>query len=503
MELRRSRTQAARSQKHAGRAHQAGMALVMALIALSIFSIISLYLSLIATSEVRMSDNYESDVQARAAAMAGLNHARALLRGLSFDDLVRGPDGTYDASVAYAAYARTHQYRNPISWAAARMLNILDPGSALTGIPDDGILNSGRTEAGDGTVLIPLVGIAQLAPNPYGEGARVVSRYFVKASDNNGEVSELAGDPADNPFVDGDGQIIVRSLGLAQTLGEQTAAGTRRNSVVVFEARFKRYSTFDLDASLVVQGGTIEPESSEMFEGNLFSVLGGSSNPGIATINSGGTLGVAPAQQIVAQLTPVQYANVQGAGMEPSVSDITAAITTDADKRLLLDASFLQRFVRVSLPRFADNAYTGPQNWNGAAPASLGSYDSLLPPASAGQAPRVTYVDGDLVIEGNLSGAGLLVVTGKLVITGNFSFKGLLLIIGAGEFTCGGLADITGAAYVANLSESNGALAFGPAKLTIRESGRLTFNRDLVRMAVRLIPPVQLGVREVTSIIDP
>ncbi len=486
-----------------GGAREEGLALILALIALSVCSIISLYLLLIATSEVRMSDNYESDIRARASAMAGLNHARAVLKGLCFDDLLQGPDGSYDAAPSYVAFARTHPYRSPISWSAARMLNILDPGGELAGIPDDGVMNAGRGLGGDAQVMIPLVGIAQLAPNPFGAGTVIVSRYLVKVSDNSGEVSELAGDPADNPFVDGDGQIIIRSLGLAQTLAEGTSAGTRRNSVVLFEARFKRFSTFDLDASLVVQGGTVGAATSEMFGGNLFSIQGGSVNPGIATINTGGAADVTPAQQIAAQLASEQYANVQGAGMEPSVSDITAAILADADKRLLLDMSFLKRFVKVSVPRFADNVFAGPQNWISSAPASLGSYDLLLPPAAPGQDPRVTYVDGDLFLDGSLEGAGLLVVTGKVVMTGHFNFKGLLLIVGAGELICGGWATVTGAVLAANLSESNGALGWGTVRLTIGESSRLAFNRELVRMAVRVIPPSQIGFREITSIIDP
>lgn len=503
MNVLQGRMEAASDLRFEGGMHHSGFALVTALIALSLFSIIGLYLSLIATSEVRMSDNYESDIQARAAAMAGLNHARALLKGLAFDDLLQGPDGTHSASPAYLAYARTHRYRTPVPWTLARMLDILDPGGALAGIPDDGIMNTGRSAGGDGMVLIPPDGIAQLALNPYGPDTRITSRYFVRVSDNNGEASELAMDPADNPFVDGDGQVIVRSLGLALTLREETAAGTRRNSVALFEGRFKRFSTFDLDASLVVQGGTVEAESAEMFGGSLFSIQGGPVNPGIAAIDAGGSQGVTPAQQIVARLLPEQWANVQGAGMEPSVSDITSAITADADKKLLLDPSFLGRFVRVALPRFADTLYSGSQTWNGFAPASLGSYDPSLPSAAPSQDPRVTYVDGDLFIDGNLEGAGLLVVTGKVVLTGQFSFKGLLLIIGAGELDCGGVASITGAIYLASLSDLSGIPTWGPAKLTIRESSRVTFNRDFVRMAIRLIPPTQLGFREVTSIIDP
>jgi hypothetical protein len=482
---------------------QGGFALLLALIALSLFSVVGLYLSLTATSEVRISDNYEGYIQARAAALAGLNHARALLKGLRFGDLLEGPDGTHDTAPAYLAYARTHGYRCPVDWSAARMLDILDPAGSLAGAPDDGIVSTGWHPGGNGLALIPVSGIPLFVPNPQGRGALVVSRYFVKVSDNSGEASELAGDPTDNPFVDGDGQVIVRSMGLARTLHEDTRAGTRRNSVALFEARFKRFATFDLDAPLVVQGNAVEPASADMFGGNLFFIQGGGANFGIAAISTAAGGGATPLQQILDQLTPAQQKNIQGAGLEPSVRDITSSIASHPDKKLLLDKSYLWRFVKQSVRQFADSAYSGPQDWVGAAPASLGSYDLSQPPTSPSQDPRVTYVDGDLFVGGSLEGAGLLVITGKASVTGQLSFNGVILIIGAGELDCGGSSAITGAVYVTKLSDWNGNLNWGTARLTVREACHITFNREVVGMAVNLIPPVQVSFREITSAIDP
>lgn len=482
---------------------QGGFALLLALIALSLFSVVGLYLSLIATSEVRISDNYEGYIQARAAALAGLNHARALLKGLRFGDLLEGPDGTHDTAPAYLAYARTHSYRSPVDWSTARTLDILDPAGSLAGAPDDGIVNTGWHPGGNGLALIPMSGIPLFVPNPQGQGTLVVSRYFVRVSDNSREASELAEDPTDNPFVDGDGLIIVRSMGVAQTLHENTEAGTRRNSVALFEARFKRFATFDLDAPLIVQGDAVEPAAADMFGGNLFFIQGGGANAGIATISTAAGGGATPLQQILARLTPAQQKNIQGAGLEPSVRDITSSIAAHPDKKLLLDKSYLWHFVKQSVRQFADSAYSGPQSWIGAAPESLGSYDLSLPPTSPNQNPRVTYVDGDLFIGGNLEGAGLLVITGKASVTGQLSFNGIILIVGAGELDCGGSSTITGAIYVAKLSDSNGNLNWGTAKLTVKETSHIAFDREVVRMAVNLIPPVQVSFREITSAIDP
>ena len=477
---------------------QRGFALLTALIALSLFSIIGLSLALLATSEVKTSDNYENHIQARAAAMAGLNHGRALLRGIQFDDLLLGPDGTYDSDPASMARARTHAFRLPVDWSAARYLDMLNPAVPLSG--DDGIMNTGWHPSGAGLVLIPAAGIAQTAPNPYDPGVLVISRYFVKVTDNNGDESEIAADPAGNPFYDGDSQVILRSLGIGQTLSETTQNGNRRNSVVVFEARFMRPLMFDLDAALVVQSNSVEPVSAPMFSGETFSIHGGG-QPGIATIDLVPGDGTSPAQQILSRLTATQAPRIQGNSVAPSISDITAAVSAHAEKRRIMDAPLLCNFLNQSLPQFADNIFAGSQTWAGSAPSSLGSYDPSQPQSAPGQNPKATLVAGDLYVDGSLAGGGLLVVAGSLTIRGNFSYSGLVLVLG-GELDVGGFGTVTGSLFAASLSCSNVA-AWGTTKLAIRDSCRVVFDRQAVRMALSLIPPRQLGFREITHVIDP
>ncbi|MBP1609851.1 MAG: hypothetical protein H6Q04_2086, partial [Acidobacteria bacterium] len=60
---------------------ETGSALLLALVALVLLSLLGFFMSLSATTGVQISDNYESQVQATYASLAGLNHARALLRG--------------------------------------------------------------------------------------------------------------------------------------------------------------------------------------------------------------------------------------------------------------------------------------------------------------------------------------------------------------------------------------------------------------------------------------
>ena len=83
-----------------------GLAVLIALMGLSVFSLLGLYMAFNATTELRVSDNYESQIQAGYAAQAGLNHARALLAGLNWNDLLQGPDATYSTSNTYTTQAK-------------------------------------------------------------------------------------------------------------------------------------------------------------------------------------------------------------------------------------------------------------------------------------------------------------------------------------------------------------------------------------------------------------
>jgi hypothetical protein len=481
-----------------------GMALLISMIILAMLSLMGLYVAVNATTEIRISDNFESEIRARFAACAGLDHARSALKGLDFDDQLKGPDGVYDGTAPYTTQARTFGFRNLLPWTTARALNLLDPSGEVSGLPDDGLLNSGQYLSVPGTILIPLMGMALTAPNPNGPGSLITARYFVKITDNNGEASETAKDPSDSPFVDGDGLIIVRSIGVASMIRDRSGSILRNNSVAVFEARFKRRSTFDQDAALLVQAVDVQPSASVMFEDDSFSIRGGVGNPGIAAIDADIGDTREPAHQIRSMVAPIQEDNIQGAGGSNSIQDITAAIASDPEKALLLDEHFLQDFVQNKVRRFADSVFLGNQNWDGVPAPDLGVYDSTLPPNAPVQRPRVTFVDGDLTIGGGASGGGLLIVTGKLAATGNLTFNGLVMLVGKGDLDArGSICSVTGGIYLASIASSEGFLSWGPVRLSVGGNCEIRFDRRTIRMATSLIPPVQAGFREITSAMDP
>ena len=460
-----------------------GIALVIALVAISIFSAIAFYLSFNSNIELRISDNLESRVQARYAALAGINHGRDVIRGLDWDRLLKGPDNAYTNTTEYLNQARAASFRNPLSWAMARGLDIFNP--SITGVADDGLMNDG------GTVLIPLAGIAITAPNPYGSGNITTARYFVRIADNNGEASELAKDAANNPFIDGDGIVILRSMGISRTIGETAGGTVRANSVVVYEARFSNGNPFaNLGSPVVVIGSQINAE----FDGNAFDITGGSGGPGIATIDTNTSDPYHPAD-IIKTATSGKgtiTGDCTGADANNCVADITASAMADPNKAKLADPVWLYNFVFNEVPKFADN------HWDGLSTVDLGTTSH----------PKTTFVNGNLSLTGSISGAGLLVVTGDLFLGGEMRWDGLVLVVGTGMLWTHGMNEgVHGGIICANLVKpTSGDPYFGAASTVfdIRGNSQIAdFDNGLWSMGDGLVPPKQLSIREVPSNIDP
>ncbi len=473
-----------------------GIALLVALIALFLLSIIGLYMVANATTAIKISDNYEGRVQAAEAALAGLNHARALLRGLGFTDLLKGPDGAYDLDPLYEIQAKEFKFRNPVPLRMARTLNVHNPCENYSTIADDGVLNTGFYGGANGIPLIPAEGIALVAPDPNSGKEVTAARYFVKVTDNNGENSEIAGDAEDNPFIDGDGIVIVRSMGIAKTVAAHAVGSSRMNSVVVFEARFKRFATWDLGPAMVVLGSRIEAG----FEGSC--EISGGWFPGVGTIDPAPEDGVFPDQ--IFRAAASGRATITGGGeSEPSVRDIGGQVNANPDQSMLLNAGYLWEFIKGRAPKAADYFFKDSQTWlDGSAPR-LGSYDGSIPANAPGQDPKVTLVNGNLRITGGFSGGGLLIVTGDFTCSGSCAFTGLVLAIGSGRVNIDGYGPgIVGGLFAANINNENETIVFGAPAVSMAGNARLESNREAVRMALSLIPASQVSFREITNL-DP
>jgi len=470
---------------------QSGIALLIALIVLSMFSLLGFYMMLNATTELQISDNRESHIQAECAARTGINHARVLVQGLAFDDLLVGPDGVYNSDLSYLAQAKTFAFRNPIPIVTARLLNIVDPFPDVRELPDDGIINTGCYNGSSGTVLIPITGIA-LGDISTGNADSVTSRYFVKVTDNNGEATEVAGDPADNPFADGDGIVIVRSIGIAGSLSGGMGTVQRSNSMVILESRLKRALALDLGPALVVEG----PALDAFFEGG-YEIAGGI-YPAVGVIDTVSDDEWSPEQ--IMRAAAGSGENISGGGLPPPSIQRILFHAEEREKLKLMDPLYLWDFIYNRVVDAADQVFNGDQNWTEGRMPYAGTYDSSKPASAPGQDPRVIVIKGDLSVQGDFSGGGLLVVTGSLVYQGNFAYDGLIMLVGAGRLVAAGSGQgIRGSIFVANLSNKGGQMTFGIPAISITDHTRIVSNRDSVRMALSLIPPLQISLREIAG----
>jgi hypothetical protein len=77
--------------------------------------------------------------------------------------------------------------------------------------------------------------------------------------------------------------------------------------------------------------------------------------------------------------------------------------------------------------------------------------------------PKSVFIEGDYVLSGGSSGAGLLWVTGELTVDGNASWEGPIFVVGEGDFLRDGAGNgmISGGIIVADVSGSDRVLFTG------------------------------------------
>jgi hypothetical protein len=475
---------------------ESGIALVLVMIALALVTLFSAYLALTGVEELRTSDISESAVQARFAARAGIEHAREVLRGLTFNNLLRGTDGTYTNTADYLNAARLTRFRNLAPWSVFRSMDLANPSSSVSNLSDDGLINDGL-----GTVLIPQTGNFFSVTNPYGNGTLTTARYFLKVTDNNGDASEIARDAANNPFIDGDGMIIIRSIGVAQSIAEGSGGSARRNSVVVYESRLQQGNPFvDLGSPMLMIGNNINVN----FAGNAYLINNSGSGYGIATIDTNPSDAYSPAALISAATLNNQglvKGQIQGncpSSPDHCIADITADVASDPMKQNLSDPEWLYDFVYNQVPSMADYVLADGARLTA---GNIGTVEN----------PKITLVNGNCSGDGDLHGAGILVVKGDLEFGGAIRWDGLVLVIGAGNFRATGMNDgIHGGLVVAGVAMgADGHAYFTESQtrindLDIRGNSRIsTYDGLMANSGSGLIPLRQVAFREIVGGMDP
>ena len=166
--------------------------------------------------------------------------------------------------------------------------------------------------------------------------------------------------------------------------------------------------------------GSVYAEGNMSFTGNSFyidghdhqptapydTLSGATALPGIASPNNAGP--------ITSAITGQQTDNVEGSGSDPSVQ--TSSVNLDLAA------------IAAGWTQFADITYTG--NTTNPDLSGWGTMTDL----------KVIHCTGDLSIQNNGSGCGVLIVDGDFHLGGNFNYNGVVIVLGNVDVQGGGNA---------------------------------------------------------------
>jgi len=128
-----------------------------------------------------------------------------------------------------------------------------------------------------------------------------------------------------------------------------------------------------------------------------------------------------------------------------------------------------------------------------------------LPDYGSQAAPTITYVQGDLTLQGNITGYGILVVTGNYTASGAVGWKGIVLVVGQGVMTVsgGGSNQYTGAVLIAKTRDTNGNILPSLGKTTLNWAGGggngVYYSSGCINSAVNNVTYHVLSFREIAQ----
>lgn len=210
--------------------------------------------------------------------------------------------------------------------------------------------------------------------------------------------------------------------GLITYVGDSGYAGVQRliatastNTGMVTVTTFVRSTTATMPKVAALY---VDPDVVLDLKGNSFLINGndhlmdgtpvaGNAKPGIAT--GVGTPAGSNKLVLLAQIPSSRYNQVIGLGTNPSVAEAGGVNLED----------LFGTMKEMKTQSLAPSTYTSP---------TFGTVAT----------PEITYVQGDLHLSGQGTGAGVLVVDGSVTFTGQFTFKGLVIVMGDVRLTGGG-----------------------------------------------------------------
>jgi hypothetical protein len=422
---------------------QRGAALLIAIFALLLISVVAISMILLASTESAIGGNYKAALQSFYNAKAGLEEGRGRIFGGNTSPLSASGFPTGGATLAIG---QVWYILNPASGETVSPTNLV----ASNPYADFEYNSEWGTPVTSATVhtVTSTSAVAGLPPANY-KWVRITPRTERSAGidiDGNGAI-----DNANVVMYDGSQQLLANQVSANPTFQVYTVT-----ALAVTPSGGRRMLQYNISPV----GLNLNFPSALTFDGPGASFSGPSSNPFTA---SGGDLsgtGGEPASCNNVAQTPAKFAlgatssadattvaggipgnrtsHYSGAGAStPSVGDISASLPLSEQTPAGLDALVQQ------ISGVANNVIAGPV--------------STVPLGTAA-APQITVVNGDLSMSGNSTGYGLLVVTGNLSFSGTVGWRGVILVIGQGSFTYGGGGNnqFDGALFVAKTRDALG-----------------------------------------------
>lgn len=502
---------------------QKGSALILALVLSLLLLALGLGIAYSSLNEFQVSEEFEKHQYALTIAEAGLNIVRFDLRGVDLDDAadrtVNLPDYLGTPPPVEGSYAS----RNPLSLREARTIDFRNPPAAagrrsVKGYlsPADGqVVNGGRFFArisrvtrnvSAGLEFVPSNGLrpsfvstgdgwllASSLPSVYTTVFRGLAPWPLAMGGGEG----VEGLTADDETGDSEHELtfyVIRVIGVYPIVPTGAGPGATRNAIAVIEAFVQREASFNFGSSVAILG----PDTDANFSGNSFDVEGDDTHPGITFLyDNPRSNALTSISSTYAALSTNQYDNIRGAdgdfGSGPSMRDDTEAARDDSNLMRILDPNFVEAFA-TAVSKCADVHYTDESTHLSGSGIELGTVEQ----------PKIVYVDGDLILSGNGSGAGLLVVRGDFDYRGAFDYDGLVLVVGSGSVQMSGAnKNLVGGMLIAHTVADGDGYSFSNAAFDLRGNSNLLYDGGAIGMALSRLPLNTMSWREITPEIEP
>jgi Tfp pilus assembly protein PilX len=419
-----------------------GVALLIAIFALFMISVVALALMVMAGTESSLNSNYKSSVQAFYDAKAGVEEARGRMWSGHTN-----PFGNF--VVTSGTMMAANQVRYVINNAAGENVNPTDM-SAGNQYADRQYITEFGVNPPVATATTASVSTQAGINGPLYKWVRITPRTERSAGvdvDGSGALDNT------NPlYYDGTQQFLSNAIPVGVT-PYQVFELTALSVTPTGSQRMVQYAVSPINLNLTLPAALT-------FDGPTPNYNAPASNPFAMNGNDrsgsnpmpGCSLAAQPAKPAIGVVnnTDIPVAESQipsnrldhyiGSIAAPSVGNISGNLPSTEQT-----VTSLQALVQ-NISSVANNNLTGPVNSLTA--AQLGSASN----------PQITVVNGDLTLSGNNTGYGILVVTGTLTFSGTNGWRGIVLVVGQGNLqeNGGGNNEFDGAVLVAKTLNAAG-----------------------------------------------